>query len=84
MQGFDKCCGLNGLPKIKEFKIMKNIFVSKRNNIKNCGVKYVLTSCLGCETALRLYSLGEYKALDLIDFLADRVWFYRPNGQYKF
>lgn len=73
MKDFDKCCGLNGLSKFNEFKIMKNIFISKRNNIKNSNTKYVLTSCLGCETALRLYSFREYKVCDLIDFMANRV-----------
>ena len=73
MKDFDKCCGLNGLSKFKEFKIMKNIFVSKRNNIKNSNTKYVLTSCLGCETALKLYSFGQYKVCDLIDFIANRI-----------
>ena len=73
MQGFDECCGLNGLSKINEYKIMKNIFNKKRMNIKNIQAKNVLTSCLGCETALRLYSFGAYKVYDLIEFIAKRV-----------
>lgn len=73
MDDYDKCCGLNGLSKIKEYKIMKNIFRDKRANIKKAGVKYVLTSCLGCEAALKLYSFNEYKVSDLIDFISGRV-----------
>lgn len=73
MQGFDECCGLNGLSKINEYKIMKNIFNKKKKNIQNTQASYVLTSCLGCETALRLYSFGQYKVCDLIEFLAKRV-----------
>lgn len=73
MNDFDKCCGLNGLSKFKEYKIMSKIFKSKRDNIINSKADYVLTSCLGCETALRFYSLKAYKVADLTDFLAERV-----------
>lgn len=73
MQDFDKCCGLNGLPKLKEYKIMSKIFSSKRGNIINTKVKNVLTSCLGCEVALKSYSFGKYKVYDLIDFIAKNV-----------
>ena len=73
MKDFDKCCGLNGLSKFKEYKIMSKIFKSKRDNIINSKADYVLTSCLGCETALRFYSLNAYKVADLADFLAERV-----------
>ena len=34
MQDFNKCCGLNGISKVKEFKITSKIFEAKRNNIK--------------------------------------------------
>lgn len=73
MKDFDKCCGLNAITKIKNYKITKQIFLDKINNIKASGAKYVLTSCLGCEAALRIYSLGQYKVYDLVDFLANRI-----------
>lgn len=73
MQGFDKCCGLNGLSKISEQKIFYNIYSSKKESIKNTGANIVLTSCLGCEAALNLYSFGQYKVFDLIDFLNKRI-----------
>ncbi len=73
MHDFDKCCGLNGVSKLKEFGVMKEIFKSKRNNIINTGVKSVLTSCLGCEVALKFYSLGAYKTYDMLEFLAKRL-----------
>ena len=72
MKDFDKCCGLNGISKINEYKIMTNIFKSKRKNILNTKTKYVLTSCLGCEVALKSYSFGRYKVLDLIEFLVKK------------
>ena len=55
MDGFDKCCGLNGLSKIKDYKIMLNIFKSKINNIQKSKANIVTTSCLGCELALKSY-----------------------------
>lgn len=70
MKDFDKCCGLNGITKIKEYKILKKIFSSKKENIKATGCKVVATSCLGCETALKLYSFFSYKTYDLIELLA--------------
>lgn len=73
MKDFDKCCGLNGISKIKEYKIMKRIFNSKRKNILNTDSKHVLTSCLGCEVALKAYSFGQYKVQDLIEFLSTRL-----------
>lgn len=73
MEDFDKCCGLNGLSKFKKYKIMSNIFRRKIENIKNTKTKTVLTSCLGCETALKIYSLGRYKTFDLIDFIANHL-----------
>ena len=73
MQDFDKCCGLNGLSKFNEYKIMSKIFESKRDNIRKSGAKAVTTSCLGCEIALRSYSLGQYRVEDLLDFLAKSI-----------
>jgi len=73
MNGFDECCGLNGLSKISEFKIMKKVFNKKRENIINTNAKYVLTSCLGCEIALKLYSFGQYEVRDLVELIADRL-----------
>ncbi len=73
MKDFDKCCGLSVLTKFKKYKITSKIFSQKRKNIKSTGVKYVLTSCLGCEAALKLYSFGAYKVCDLVDFISDRI-----------
>lgn len=73
MQGFDKCCGLNGIAKIREYETMLKIYNEKRNSIKKTNAKNVLTSCLGCESALNLYSLRKYKAYDLLDFIAKNL-----------
>lgn len=70
MQDFDSCCGLNGIFKFNNFHILNSIFKAKRKNIMNTKTKIVLTSCLGCETALNFYSAGKYKAQDFIEFLA--------------
>ncbi|MCM1073861.1 MAG: (Fe-S)-binding protein [Bacteroides sp.] len=73
MNGFDKCCGLNAITKIKNYKITQKVFNQKINNINSAGAKYVLTSCLGCEVALKLYSFGRYKVYDLVEFISERV-----------
>ena len=73
MENFDVCCGLNGISKLKEYKTMFQLFKSKRKNIKNTKADYVLTSCLGCEVALKLISFFEYKVEDLTEFLAKNV-----------
>lgn len=73
MKDYDKCCGLNGLSKIKDYKIMKKIFKNKRENIIDTNAKTVLTSCLGCEIALKTYSFGQYKTNDLIEFLSKHL-----------
>jgi glycolate oxidase iron-sulfur subunit len=73
LEDYDKCCGLNGLSKLAEYKIMLKLFKDKRQKIKNTGAKTVLTSCLGCEVALKSYSLRAYKVQDLIEFLAERI-----------
>lgn len=73
LEDLDNCCGLNGITKFSEYKIMSKIFATKRNSIKNSGAKIVLTSCLGCETALKLYSFNSYKVFDLISFIANRL-----------
>ncbi len=70
MQNYDSCCGFNGISKIKEYKINSKIFTLKRENIIATGAKYVLTSCLGCESALNIFSLGKYKVEDLAKFIA--------------
>jgi len=71
--GFDKCCGLNGIFKPKEYGIMSKIFNKKRSSIIDTGAKYVLTDCFGCETALRLYSFGKYKTANIVDFLSKNI-----------
>ena len=73
MQDYDKCCGLNGISKFNEYKIMSKIFQSKFNNIVNSGAKTVLTSCLGCEAALRFYSFAKYKVEDFTEFLEKNI-----------
>lgn len=70
MNNYDKCCGLNGLFKFSNFRVLSKIPLEKRLEIKQSGVKTVLTSCLGCEFALSLYSFGSYKVEDLTEFLA--------------
>lgn len=73
MQNYDKCCGLNGISKIKEYKTLIPIFYSKHNDIIKTKAKVVTTSCLGCEVALKTYSFGHYKTQDLIEFIANWV-----------
>ena len=73
MQDYDKCCGLNGILNFSEYKILKNIFLQKRNNIIFSEAKTVLTSCLGCEFALQAFSFGKYKVEDLIEFLGRNI-----------
>jgi len=73
MKDFDKCCGFSGIPNFKEIKIMKNIYNTKRENIKNSGANIVLTSCLGCEAALKAYSFRQYKVFDFIEFIATHL-----------
>lgn len=69
MENFDECCGFSGITNFKEYNIMKNVFMKKRNNIIKTNTKTVLTSCLACKIALNMYSLNRYKADDLLDFL---------------
>lgn len=71
MQDYDKCCGLNGIFKPK--KTFSSIWNSKHLNILNSGAKTVLTSCLGCEFALTLFSKGKYKVEDFAEFLAKNI-----------
>lgn len=66
---YNLCCGLNGISKPKELSVMKKLFHIKRKDFENTGAKIVLTSCIGCKTALNLYSKGKYKALNMISFL---------------
>ena len=73
MENFDSCCGLSGITNFCEYKTFLKIFNKKRNYIKSSKTKVVLTSCLGCESALRAYSFGSYKTFDLIDFIGKNV-----------
>ena len=73
MKNFDKCCGLNGIFKLSDYKILSKITKEKHDNIRQTNVKTVLTSCLGCEAALLLYSFGKYKVCDLTEFLAKNI-----------
>jgi len=69
MNAFDECCGLNGITKLREYGIMSKLFKAKHNNIVNSGAKIVLTSCLGCEVALKLFAFGKYKVVDFSEFI---------------
>lgn len=73
MNNYDSCCGFNGVFKISNHKIISKILKNKSDNIKATKAKIVLTSCLGCETALRLKSFGKYKVKDLIKFYAQNI-----------
>ena len=57
-------------PPINEYGIMYKIFKNKHNNIVKTGTKTVLTSCIGCEIALNLFSAGKYRVFDFTDFIA--------------
>ena len=73
MKDFDSCCGLNGITKLDEYKILSKIYKNKHNNIINSGTKIVLTSCLGCETALSAFCFGQYKVQDFTEFLVKNI-----------
>ena len=73
MQDYDKCCGLNGISKINEYKIMSKVFKSKYDNIVKTGARTVLTSCLGCEAALKFYSFARYRVEDFTEFLEKNI-----------
>lgn len=73
MKDYDKCCGLNGITKFDEYKTMMKLYRNKRRNIINSGAKTVLTSCLGCEAALKAISFGKYKVEDITEFLAKNI-----------
>ena len=74
VDNIDLCCGLLGLENFKEYKNLFKIYKEKRNSLINTGAKNVLTSCLGCEVALSLYSFGKYKTFDFVDFLAKNLY----------
>ena len=73
MKNFDSCCGLSGLFQIGEYGIMQKLFEKKHNDIVDTGAECVLTSCKGCEIALKINSHGKYKVYDLIEFLNKNV-----------
>ena len=73
MNEFDTCCGLNGVTKLSEYKILSKLFKNKHNNIKKSSAKIVLTTCLGCEIALSLFSFGKYKVEDFTEFLVKNL-----------
>ena len=69
-EDFDKCCGFNGILRFGHYNIMRILFSDKHKKLKRTKAKVVLTSCLGCETVLKLFSFGKYKVKDLTEFLA--------------
>ena len=73
MKDYDTCCGLEGVGNLKEHKIMSKLFSAKHKNIKDTGVKTVLTSCLACKITLSLFSWGKYKVQDFVDFLGKNI-----------
>ncbi len=73
MNEYDKCCGFNGVTKIKEYKTMLKLFKEKHNNILKTGAKIVLTSCLACKITLSLFSFGKYKVYDFAEFLTKNL-----------
>ena len=73
MKNYDQCCGLNGITNLREYKILSKIYKEKHSNIIESKTKIVLTSCLGCEAALTLFSFGKYKVYDIIDFLGKNI-----------
>lgn len=73
MKDFDKCCGLNGVTKLSEYKILSELFKEKRENIIKSGAKTVLTACAGCEAVINLFGFGKYKVYDLADFLGKGI-----------
>lgn len=73
MTDYDSCCGLNGISKIDKYNVMSKIFENKRKNIVETKTKLVLTSCLGCEAALNLYSLAKYRVEDFTEFLNQNI-----------
>ncbi len=72
-EGFDRCCGLNGIFNFSGYKIFSRIFKNKRDSIISTGAEYAITTCFGCETALRIYSFGKYKTSGLIEFLSKNI-----------
>lgn len=68
MEDYDKCCGMNGVFKLRELQTMFSLYKAKREKIIDSGSNIVLTSCLGCENALRWYSFGKYKVKDAVEF----------------
>ena len=44
MEGYDRCCGLNGISKLKEYKIMSQVFSEKHRNIEKSGANIVIGS----------------------------------------
>ena len=73
MENFDKCCGLNGITKISEYKIFSKLYKEKHFNIVKSGVKTVLTSCAGCKFVLSLFSFGKYKVYDFVEYYMKNV-----------
>lgn len=69
MDNYDVCCGLNALTTFANYKIIKTLLKNKRDNILKTKCKTVLTSCLGCEIALKTGSLFKYSVNDFLYFL---------------
>lgn len=72
-ENFDSCCGLNGVTKFSQYDTMLQIFRNKRKTFIKTGAKYVLTSCMGCQAGLSLFSFGKYKVEDFTRFLSENI-----------
>jgi len=70
MDGYDECCGFAGFEHPESLKTIHKLMRSKRENIKKSGAQIVLTTCVGCLSALKFISLftGK-KVMRLVSFL---------------
>lgn len=73
MADFDKCCGLNGVTKLSEYKILSKLYKEKHDSIIKTNAKIVLTSCVGCKIALSLFSFAKYKVMNLTEFFVSKT-----------
>ena len=68
-ENYNECCGFGGISNISGYKTLINLFKKKHQNLAKTKCNTVLTSCPGCEIALKLFSFGKYRVKDFTDFL---------------